>query len=347
MKTAGAAARLIAFSPIIQTGVELLNIKSDTGDTKVDLGGYVKLDMRDVNGDGDNGKALSAVGVSGSNAEPDESIPDFVTRCNLKGNWGKMSFGILFCKVNRAGIDETAIAANVSGRNKTIGNDVFRYKASVGELGRYVAAKTPDIVTNTSDEVVVEDTTAFVVAYRHFWNESTRLTAFFGGAETDYFEPSASGSFFECTEDEVKKAYLHRFSAEGDAVRYQTIHEKEIGDILALDIALKNELNWVALFPPEIEQHLEKILSYGYFFCYVFHQDYILKKGSCAKEVIKRMLAQLYQYGAKYPAEHKVGHLYNADDNLTAIYHSLDPTNTFNPGTGKMEKSQRNCQCCL
>ncbi len=59
------------------------------------------------------------------------------------------------------------------------------------------------------------------------------------------------------------------------------------------------------------------------------------------------MLAKLDARGAKYPAEHNVGHLYKADDNLSAFYHSLGPTNTFNPGIGKMSKTQRNCHCCL
>ncbi|MGO1283373.1 hypothetical protein, partial [Psychrobacter sp.] len=28
-------------------------------------------------------------------------------------------------------------------------------------------------------------------------------------------------------------------------------------------------------------------------------------------------------------------------------YKSLDPTNSFNPGIGKMSKTKRNCSCCL
>lgn len=165
---------------------------------------------------------------------------------------------------------------------------------------------------------------------------------------SEYFTNSVSGNFFECDQDEAKKAYLHRFAAAGAAIRYQTMHDKQVGSILALDIALKrNEINWVESFPPEIEQHIEKKLYYGHFFCYVFHQDYILKKGANAHDVKKLMLAQLDKRGAKYPAEHNVGHLYKAEDPLKKFYTNLDPTNTFNPGIGKLEKTQRNCQCCL
>lgn len=164
----------------------------------------------------------------------------------------------------------------------------------------------------------------------------------------NYFSGKRLGNFFECTPDEARKAYLHRFAAAGAAIRYQTMHDNEVGDILALDIALKrNEKVWVETFPPEIDQLIEKKLYYGHFFCNVFHQDYILKKNANTHEVKKMMLAQLDSRGAKYPAEHNVGHLYKADDPLKNFYQELDPSNTFNPGVGKMEKSQRNCNCCL
>jgi D-lactate dehydrogenase len=163
-----------------------------------------------------------------------------------------------------------------------------------------------------------------------------------------YFANSNSGSFFECTPDEAKRAYLHRFSAAGAAMRYQTIHAKELGDILSLDIALpRNEKNWVEAFPAEIEQQLDKKLYYGHFFCHVFHQDYVLKKGVDPIALKQKMLALLDSRGAKYPAEHNVGHLYEAEGPLKQFYKQLDPSNSFNPGVGKMEKHQRNCQCCL
>lgn len=164
----------------------------------------------------------------------------------------------------------------------------------------------------------------------------------------DFFQTSSSGAFFECSPDEAKRAYLHRFAAAGAAVRYQTMHDKDVGDILSLDIALpRNELNWVEEFPEEIEKELEMKLYYGHFFCHVFHQDYILKKDADPKTVKQKMLALLDTRGAKYPAEHNVGHLYEAESPLKAFYKKLDPTNSFNPGVGKMEKTQRNCDCCL
>jgi D-lactate dehydrogenase len=156
------------------------------------------------------------------------------------------------------------------------------------------------------------------------------------------------GGYFECTDTESTSAFLHRFAAAGAAIRYELMHQKEVGEILALDIALRrNDPHWVEELPPHILDKIDKCLYYGHFFCHVFHQDYVLKKGVDAKALKAEMLAVLDSRGAKYPAEHNVGHLYKAEDGLQAFYKSLDPTNTFNPGIGKMDKYKRNCSCCL
>lgn len=144
------------------------------------------IENPETNGDGDVGSSSSGVGGTGADIDRDESIPDFVARYNVKQSWGEISVGALLRQVDQGGIDETALAANFSGRIKTVGKDDFRFQVSVGEPGRYVAAAlTPDIVTNSNDEVVVEQTTAFTVAYRHFWNDTMRSTAYYGAAETD------------------------------------------------------------------------------------------------------------------------------------------------------------------
>ena len=163
-----------------------------------------------------------------------------------------------------------------------------------------------------------------------------------------FFADSETGSYFTCTQAESDSAFLHRFAAAGAAIRYEVMHEETAGEILALDIAIpRNTLDWLENLPESITQHLEKKLYYGHFFCYVFHQDYILKKGSDAKQIKKMMLELLNKRGAKYPAEHNVGHLYEAEPDLQQFYERLDPTNTFNPGIGQMPKTKRNCACCL
>lgn len=141
--------------------------------------------------------------------------------------------------------------------------------------------------------------------------------------------------WFACDEIEAPKAMLHRFAAAGAAVRYGIMRE-DAGEILPLDIALRrNDVDWFETLPDEIEDQIVAKLYYGHFLCHVLHQDYVLKKGTDAAVVKKKMLALLDARGAEYPAEHNVGHLYEAKPALVAHYRALDPTNSFNPGIGR------------
>ncbi|MBM6606838.1 D-lactate dehydrogenase [Enterobacteriaceae bacterium RIT814] len=157
---------------------------------------------------------------------------------------------------------------------------------------------------------------------------------------SEYFK-TADGDFFACTPEEGSKAFLHRFAAAGAAIRYQAVHADEVEDILALDIALRrNDTEWFEQLPPEIDSQLVHKLYYGHFMCYVFHQDYIVKKGVDAHALKEQMLALLQARGAQYPAEHNVGHLYEAPEALKQFYRANDPTNSMNPGIGKTTKDK-------
>ncbi|NTF44015.1 D-lactate dehydrogenase [Rhizobium rhizogenes] len=148
--------------------------------------------------------------------------------------------------------------------------------------------------------------------------------------------PSHSGQYFECSEDEGSAAFLNRFAVGGAIVRYRAVHPKTVEDIVALDIALpRNTLDWFETLPAEIEAKLEFKMYCGHFFCHVLHQEYLVKKGEDCDAVKHAILALQEDRGAKYPAEHNVGHLYDAEPALKDFYRSLDPTNTMNPGVGK------------
>lgn len=156
----------------------------------------------------------------------------------------------------------------------------------------------------------------------------------------DYFT-EAEGGFFACTTEEGNKAFLHRFAAAGAAIRYQAVHADEVEEILALDIALRrNDSEWFETLPEAIASKLTHKLYYGHFFCHVFHQDYIVKRGVDVHELKAQMLALLQERGAQYPAEHNVGHLYEAAESLKRNYRELDPTNSMNPGIGKTSKQK-------
>ncbi len=153
------------------------------------------------------------------------------------------------------------------------------------------------------------------------------------------FFTSGDGDYFVCTTEEGNKAFLHRFAAAGAAVRYRAVHHNAVSDILSLDIALRrNDNDWFEKLPPEFDEALVHRLYYGHFFCHVFHHDYIVRKGHNIQELKKKMLNLLKKRGAEYPAEHNVGHLYQAQPQQITFWRQLDPTNSFNPGIGKTSK---------
>ncbi|MEM6553506.1 MAG: D-lactate dehydrogenase [Planctomycetota bacterium] len=155
----------------------------------------------------------------------------------------------------------------------------------------------------------------------------------------EHWTDTDAGDFIELNPVEQSAALLHRFAAAGAAIRYQTVQDRRTEDVVALDVArLDDDRTWLAEPHPAVAENLEALLVYGHFFCHVFHQDYVFKKGTDTKRMKHLLLEALDEAKAKYPAEHNVGHLYDAGETLASFYKELDPTNTFNPGIGKTSK---------
>ena len=140
---------------------------------------------------GDFQVSLENPETAGGDAAND-NIPDIVARYNLKGDWGNVSFSALSRQLNtNLGNSETSFGASIAGRIKTFGKEDLRFQFHQGELGRYVgAAFSPDIVNKTDIDgnIVsehVEETTSYLVAYRHYWTETLRSTVLYGAAEAD------------------------------------------------------------------------------------------------------------------------------------------------------------------
>lgn len=181
--------------------------------------------------------------------------------------------------------------------------------------------------------------------YRALYEHHLILKTRDGGVEeaeaylTTLFADASKGAWFACTPREGKIAGLHRFAAAGAAVRFMAVNAGKVSDIIVLDIALRrNDPDWFEVLPDDIAQAISHKLYYGHLFCHVLHQDYVVKAGYDPKEVKAKMLAILDKRRAKFPSEHNVGHLYKADDALAAHYQNCDPTNSLNPGIGKMSK---------
>lgn len=169
-----------------------------------------------------------------------------------------------------------------------------------------------------------------------------RMAADTTQAARDYLStlfPSDDGDYFECTADEARQAFLHRFVTAGAAIRYRAIHGGQVEDIVALDIALRrNDEDWFEVLPAALEEKIVHKLYYGHFFCHVFHQDYVIRKGEDPIAIEHAMWKLLDRRRAEYPAEHNVGHLYPAKPALAEFYRGLDPCNAFNPGVGQTSK---------
>lgn len=154
----------------------------------------------------------------------------------------------------------------------------------------------------------------------------------------DYFK-QVEGDFFVCTSEEGSKAFLYRFVVAGVVIRYQAVYFDEVEDILALDIVLRrNDIEWYEYLSSEIDSQLVYKFYYGYFMCYVFYQDYIVKKGVDVYALKEQMLELLQQRGAQYFVEYNVGYLYKVSETLQKFYRENDSINSMNSGIGKISK---------
>ncbi len=145
--------------------------------------------------------------------------------------------------------------------------------------------------------------------------------------------------FIKCHESEGKDLLLHRYVAGSAPMRFGLLREHSVGELLPLDVALpRNCESWHEIFTAELKSEMAEFFQMGHFFCMVFHWDIVLKKGVDPLELKNKILQILDTYGAKYPAEHNVGHMYQAEIQLEKFYKQLDPTNSFNPGIGKTSK---------
>lgn len=111
-----------------------------------------------------------------------DSVPDVIAKYTFKGDWGNVSVSGLARELeSMTGNTESAFGYGVAGRIKAFGKDDFRFQLHGGNVGRYIG------VTASTDMVgeEVEDTTAIMVAYRHFWTEDIRSSVFYGNTQTD------------------------------------------------------------------------------------------------------------------------------------------------------------------
>ncbi|MFW1747240.1 D-lactate dehydrogenase [Acinetobacter guillouiae] len=156
----------------------------------------------------------------------------------------------------------------------------------------------------------------------------------------NHFFNGSKDQFFQCTKAEEKNAFLIRFAVGGCVVYYcESTGIDPNQRLVSFDVAFRrNDDCWSIDLPDYLKQQVMMESCCGHFFCFVSHQDYLLKENVDAIQFKHDVLAYLEQRGAKYPAEHNVGHLYKASLDYQIHLKELDPTNSFNPGIGKTSK---------
>lgn len=95
------------------------------------------------------------------------------------------------------------------------------------------------------------------------------------------FFSDKSGQFFRCDAREEKDAFLVRFGVGSCTIAYCDYHGIDTNQrLIAFDVALRrNDSQWRITLPPQLQAQVLEESCCGHFFCFVNHQDYILKPG--------------------------------------------------------------------
>lgn len=147
------------------------------------------------------------------------------------------------------------------------------------------------------------------------------------------------GSYQRVNAKVGKQLLTLRFAGTAAMLRYHQLHAQQYGALLSTDIALpRNAQHWREQLPPSLAAQCKTFFSMGHFFCHVFHQDYFLHPHTDPNTFKQQLLDFYSSQHIKYPAEHNVGHLYQASEKQIEFYRQLDPTNSLNPGIGHTTK---------
>ena len=157
----------------------------------------------------------------------------------------------------------------------------------------------------------------------------------------DFVSVNNDIEYIECDKKQGDDILLHRFVAGISPSRFKILNSSSSGELLPLDVALPRNYDlWYEIVNDKFLSKSLKSFQMGHFMCMVFHWDFILEKGTNHDLAKNNILEWLKSIGAKYPAEHNVGHFYKAEEDLASFYRELDPINSFNPGIGKQSKNK-------
>lgn len=121
-----------------------------------------------------------------------DTLPDFVARYNLTGDWGHFSAAALARQLtyedSTRNIDDSTNALAVSLTGKfNIGRDDFRWNLNSGTgMGRYAGLNLANgAVLDADGDLESIDSTSAEIAYRHFWSDKWRSNIILAAMEID------------------------------------------------------------------------------------------------------------------------------------------------------------------
>ncbi len=127
--------------------------------------------------------------VTTTGSSDDGAFPDFIGRYTWKGDWGSVTLAgmareLVYQNKPSTGASTDAstwsAAVGFTGKFNTWGKDDLRFMLLGGNLGRYAGLNfTNDVVLNSNGDFDTIDGFAGYLAYRHFWTEKMRSTAFY------------------------------------------------------------------------------------------------------------------------------------------------------------------------
>lgn len=123
----------------------------------------------------------------------DNDLPDMVANYTVKGDWGHVRLNGVLRDITEvdaaANTDDSALGWGLGLTGKyMVGKDDLKFSLNYGEgLGRYIGLALPrDGSIDSSGDIDLSETTAFFVAYRHWWTDKTRSSIIYSFADWDY-----------------------------------------------------------------------------------------------------------------------------------------------------------------
>lgn len=159
----------------------------------------------------------------------------------------------------------------------------------------------------------------------------------------EYVHNNPNLAYMICTDKEHKAGLNFRFSAGNGITQYERIQDKSYMKSFDFDVAYpRNDTDILTCITPvSLEDAIVVKNHISHFFCHVMHQSYVVDTRKCDGDMVEAIFKDYFaKRGAMYPAEHNFGHTYSTPDTVQDFYRSLDPTNSFNAGVGKMSKNK-------